>query len=253
MTDDIADRIARLKASTESNLSSSRKEDVQSKLGRTATEVASVQKFLFQVTKVLIWLWWNVGNPVMNMFTMPVFKWVWYKYRALWNRFAMKTDEYGARTFSVRRGAMVIVLTAMSAYLFVDAVELTWDIAVFATTVRTDETVYLFRTDDNSFTYENDDFSVSGCEITAVQAVGEKHHCSDNDSLYFRLNASLFNNMWSMITHRNIFAPFLPDYVAAAVSTGWNQCKITTYGFRARFFRFINWYPELLSTDCVSV
>lgn len=51
------------------------------------------------------------------------------------------------------------------------------------------------------------------------------------------------------MTNRGDF--FYPDYVAATVAPGWQECTITSYGFRAKLFiRRLEIYPELLSVDC---
>jgi hypothetical protein len=72
--------------------------------------------------------------------------------------------------------------------------------------------------------------------------------CTDENSFYFRIRATLFNEIWSLAHGRGLF---FPDYVAASVPLSISECRITSYGVRMKIFmRGMDIYPDLLQTEC---
>lgn len=51
-----------------------------------------------------------------------------------------------------------------------------------------------------------------------------------------------------------VAAMFFPDFVAAAIPVTVSECKITSYGLRAKLFmRGVEVYPDLLASSCTPV
>jgi hypothetical protein len=242
----VSEQIARIKASVDDARKQNRKEDAHSSWGQTTREVTSVQRFAFQVWRVFVWIWDNMALPVFRRVILPTFRLLLSWYIRLWNRIAYRTDEFGARVFSVKRGAAMAIVTGCLLWVSMDILWFAFDAGLYLTTAKHDERVFLFKSEDNSFTIENSDFSVSGCEIEDSNHTKE---CDSEHSIYFRLDNSWFNNAWSLWTNHWWF---MPDYVAAAVATDWEECRVTSYGLRWKPFKFINFYPELLSVRCTS-
>jgi hypothetical protein len=205
-------------------------------------EVHFYQKFVRQFITVLAWIWWNLGNPIFNIFFMPFIKWFIKFYINLWNKFTFYKDAFGNNIFSYKRGAAFVLSTAFALMLIPITLNLAFDTTVYFTTVQ-HKTVYLYKSSDNSF--NDNDFSVAGCNIKPHR---ESFSCKDSDTVYYRVDSSLFNHIWAIFNKHNIF---LPEFVAATVASDWNECKITEYGFRWAFItRNLQQFVKLLEAEC---
>lgn len=72
--------------------------------------------------------------------------------------------------------------------------------------------------------------------------------CTDENSIYFRIRATPFNEAWNVVHHGSLF---FPDYLAAAIPVTVSRCTITTYGIRVKLFmRGTEIYPDLLESSC---
>lgn len=111
-----------------------------------------------------------------------------------------------------------------------------WD----ALTARVGEVVYLQGSQE--FDAETVRHGVKG---------RERQPCSDTDALYYRIDADVFAQLWSLF-HGHAF--FLPDYLAAAVLYETNRRAITSYSLRFRgLIRYLNVYPHLFAVSCHGV
>jgi len=246
---DTGDRVRRLREQVNAANRKRKKENAESWVGRTSHHVQVLQKFFTSVARVAVWLWWNFGNPFLNKFTVPVFMFMAGWYVRIWNKYVFPKDEFGVEHFSVVRGGKLLVGTVVAAVIGWNLLVLSVDATMFVLpwTSQHNETVYLFGTTDNSFA--DDNWSVTGCEI---QAGASDFECSNEDTLYYRIQPNLFNYLWNVSWHGwNPFALFLPEVVGAPVAPGWNECRISAYGIRWKLLvRNLQWYVNLLATDC---
>lgn len=182
-----------------------------------------------------------------KFFILPIWltiKFFWKHYQKLWLRFAFTKNESGKRKFSKAKGILTVGLTIVFLYISFVAVFFVKDLSIYMLTAQRDEVVYLSNAQE--IDPDNNIHSVQGC-IVEVQEDGG-FSCSTENSLYFRIDPTLFSQLW-YITNRGDF--FYPDYIAATIAPGWQECTITSYGFRAKLFiRRLEIYPELLSVDC---
>jgi hypothetical protein len=155
----------------------------------------------------------------------------WYGY--LWDEVVYDADG----KFSKRRaGAMIIVSVAFTWFLAVPIVMFFFHVGIYVLTHRT-ETAYLFNAQE--IDPGSNVHSVQGCHALP---------CSDSESIYYRIEANAFNEVWSLVNGHGFF---FADYVAAAVPVTVSKCEITTYGFRMKLFmRGTDVYPYLLASSC---
>jgi hypothetical protein len=112
-----------------------------------------------------------------------------------------------------------------------------FDLGLYTLTVRKDEVVYL--TNSQEILPQENVHSVQGCHTLP---------CTDENSFYFRIRATAFNEVWSLVHGHGLF---FPDYIAAAVPVSISKCKITSYGVRLKFvMRGMDIYPDVLQTEC---
>lgn len=120
---------------------------------------------------------------------------------------------------------------------FIPAIVFIFHAILYFTTVKRDEIVYL--TNSQEILPHENEHSVQGCHGLP---------CTDQNSIYFRIRATNFNEAWSILSGRGLF---FPDYVAASVPVAVSRCKITSYGLRIKLLmRGLDIYPDLLQTEC---
>lgn len=167
---------------------------------------------------------------------------MWKHYRKIWDRFAYATID-DQRVFSRKRGAYTLIGTFLTLWFAISITSFVWHTTLYIATARVDEVVYLSNAQE--IAPDENIFSVQGCEATVA---GETFSCSEDESLYFRIEPSEFAQVWSILSRGNFF---YPDYVAAPIAPGWQKCVITSYGFRMKtMIRSWEIYPELLSARC---
>ena len=197
--------------------------------------------------EALVTFFYTIYAFFRTYFFIPIWKVVkffWGYYQKVWLKFAYKTNENGKRRFSKAKGTAVFVSSVLVLFIAYNALFVLKDATMYALTVQSDEIVYLSNAQEVDA--ENNIHSVQGC-IVAMQDDGS-FSCSTENSLYFRIEPSLFAHAWYLTNRGDIF---YPDYVAATIAPGWQECTITSYGFRAKLFiRRLQIYPELLSVDC---
>ena len=168
----------------------------------------------------------------------PVTPWLWRPVRALWNRLVYIEDEYKNRRLSKRRATYFVAASLVFAwFILIPLLGFLFDVGLYLATVKRDEVVYL--TNSQEIMPEDNVHSVQGCYELP---------CTDENSFYFRIRATLFNEVWSVVHGRGLF---FPDYVAASVPLSISQCTITSYGVRLKLImRGVDIYPDLLKTEC---
>lgn len=188
----------------------------------------------------LAMLMWRVIGPVYYFGRFIVMNMFWKYYKPLWDKFAYVGNP---KTFSKTRGAATMAGSLVGLWMMYNVSFFVVDLALYVATARVDEVVYLSNAQE--IVPDDNIFSVQGCE--AVEA-GEAFSCSEDESLYFRIQPTTFAQVWSVVNRGNFF---YPDYIAAPIAPGWQKCVITSYGFRMKtMIRRWEIYPELLSARC---
>lgn len=205
--------------------------------GRTQYNLTALHKFVFQFVLAVSWIYAHVIRPVARILFKPV-TWLWRFYRFLWDKVVYYEDSYQNRQFSKTRAGVFLLLSAVFAwYVFVPLVVFICHALLYFSTVKRDEIVYL--TNSQEIIPHENEHSVQGCHALP---------CTDQNSIYFRIRASNFNEAWSILSGRGLF---YPDYVAASVPVAVSHCKITSYGLRIKLLmRGLDIYPDLLKTEC---
>ena len=144
------------------------------------------------------------------------------------------------RTACSPSGARRILVAAslvFAWFILIPLLGFLFDVGLYLATAKRDEVVYL--TNSQEIMPEDNVHSVQGCYELP---------CTDENSFYFRIRATLFNEVWSVVHGRGLF---FPDYVAASVPLSISQCTITSYGVRLKLImRGADIYPDLLKTEC---
>lgn len=181
--------------------------------------------FIQQVIRSAVWVWQKPLRPFR-----VVLQWIYSTYVSMWKRFTRVDGE-----FSPKRGGIMVLSTAALIWMIPTLLMLSFQMTMYMATY-TKERVYLFHAteiypDDNIWT-------VRGCEMV---------NCA-TESLYFRVQPTLFNQLWSY-THK--FGPFLADDVASGVPPGKTECEVISYGIRVKtFMRRFEIYPDAISVIC---
>jgi hypothetical protein len=234
---DLDNDVERLKQRMDQRAYQARKEEAGSWRHRTQEDLSAMQSFIAALSGFLLGIYRRVLAP-LGRGLARVTPWLWRPLRALWNRFVYVEDQYKNRMLSKRRAAGFVAAGLVFAwYVFVPMVVFLYDLGLYLLTVKHDEVVYL--TNSQEIIPEENVHSVQGCHQLP---------CTDANSFYFRIRATLFNEVWSIAHGRGLF---FPDYVAASVPLSISQCKITSYGVRLKFvMRGMDIYPDLLRTEC---
>jgi hypothetical protein len=142
---------------------------------------------------------------------------------------------YSDGKFTLKKFALSLVAFIVASYIILNSMDFMWEGTKYLFTVKKDEIVFL--SDSNEIS--DDVYNVKGCEAET---------CSVENSLYFRIEADAFAQVWSLTNKGTIF---FPDYISAIVAPGINKCKITSYGTRWKFLiRHWNIYPRILDIKC---
>jgi hypothetical protein len=212
----------------------------QSDVGRAQRELTALGRFWSQVVHSCGWIYARLIAPI----TWRVYRgllWLFARYRALWARCVYAKDAYGDPEFSKARGGMMILATIAACYLIYGVATVAGTLPWYLFTVRHDEQLYLSNSQNLSGQAEGRDIhEVYGCETLP---------CTDQNTVTFRVRASWFDEVWSVLHHG---ALFYPGYVAAAVNPVVNRCVITSYGIRRKFLvRAWELYPDLVQVECM--
>lgn len=237
MSDDLRDEVERLKKKIDSRAYQDRKEEAGSWTHRAQEDLSALQTFLAAIGGILRWMVDGVLAPAGRAL-VRIAPWIARPVRALWNRLVYFEDEYRNRRLSKRRAAWFVVASFVFAwFILIPMLEFIFDLGLYLVTVKHDEVVYL--TNSQEIIPEDNVHSVQGCHDLP---------CTDENSFYFRIRATLFNEVWSVVHGRGLF---FPDYVAASVPLSISQCTITSYGMRLKLImRGMDIYPDLLKTEC---
>lgn len=232
MPETLEQRIARLQQSTETFKYETEKKRKTSSAGRLSKDVTSFQKFFFQVVSAFIWIFKRGVEPFIRWSYGPL-SYILTLYIRFWTKCVYIKDEYNIPIFSqVRAGLTVLGTVGFLYFLAIPLLSFLADSAIYATTAQVDEKIYLNGSQqlDNEGTH-----AVEGCSILP---------CSDSDSLYFRTNTSVFNDVWSIVHRGHLF---YPDQVASGIPYDISECTITSYGIRNRWLNHTGLsYPSLL-------
>jgi hypothetical protein len=233
MPETLAERIKKAREEARREAERQKEFAYQSSAANLGRNVTAATWFLAQIAMGAQWIWSRVVSPGMRVIRRPIW-WLAKQYIRVWDRVVIVKDPFGKPTFSKTRAGLMILATAFAWwYLVGPFFDLAIDAAVYAATVQSDESVILLSSQEIN-TAENT-HAVEGC----LQIP-----CSDRNAVYFRVKYSLFNNLWSLTHFRGVFRP---DFIAAAVASGYQRCVITSYGLRwSLIVRNLNIFPELL-------
>lgn len=206
-------------------------------LARTIREnvfFVALATFFVQFAVGLSWVWETLLWPVLR----PIwrgFKWLFRRYMRLWDRVVyLKTGH-----FSRVRAGLMVTATLIALYLFVPVVVFVGEAMLFIVTYDSEE-VYLTGSQEID-TVENI-HNVKGCETA---------NCTPETALYYRVQDSTLNSVWSWVVH---WQPFYADFVAASAGSGFSKCTVKSYGVRWRILtRNLEWYPNMLEASCTPV
>lgn len=203
---------------------------------RAEADLRAFGRFTYQLGTGFLWVRRWVLAPIWRS-VWRTWLWLFGRYRRLWAYAVHKRLPDGRLLFSkTRAGLMVLATGGFLWFGLLDALDFAWDCGVYGLTAKVDEHIYLNGSQElNAWTGTH---AIKGCRELP---------CSDDDAIYFRANGGWFNNLWSL-THGKGF--FLPEYIGAALSSNTDKCVITSYGFRFRFLRYVNVYPDLLAVTC---
>ncbi len=234
---ELLDEVRRLKQKMDERAQAARKEEAASWTHRTREDLSTLQAFLARVAGILAWIYRRILRPLDRIVVVPAI-WLWCLLRAMWNRLVYVEDEHRNRRLSKRRAALFAVSAFVIAwYVLVPTLVFLFDVGLYLATAKRDEVVFL--TNSQEIIPEDNVHSVQGCHQLP---------CTDENSFYFRIRATLFNEVWSLVHGRGLF---FPDYVAASVPLSISECRITSYGVRVKIFmRGMDIYPDLLQTEC---
>jgi hypothetical protein len=233
-----AERLQRTAEATEQELRRKQKATTAASVGRHFT---SLQDAFGKTVDGARWFWSTVLVPIAtHRWVGAVFRW----YGRLWRKAVYRRDADGDAQLSKSRATAMVLGTGVALWFLPAFVAGTlgfvWDSVWMATTYRSNDTWYLGKSQE--LDYVNNVFSAQGCESV---------NCSDQTSIYFRIEPSLAHHLWSLVRNRNIF---FPEFVAAGIQNDVNKCRVVAYGARWKFL-VRNWdmYPQILAVDCVPV
>ena len=234
---DLKNEIEKLRAKIDDNAYRAAKTEAASFSARRRGDVTLMNRFLAQLVLAASWIYQSILRPVGRLAAFPLrhlFRW----YRLLWDKVVYVEDKYKNRMFSKTRAG--VFLTASLVFLWfilLPALMFLFDLGLYLATVKHDEVVYL--TNSQEIIPEENVHSVQGCHQLP---------CTDENSVYFRIRGTLFNEAWSLVHGHGLF---FPDYIAAAVPLSISKCTITTYGVRIKLvMRGMDIYPDVLQTEC---
>lgn len=247
MTDPLNIRFERIQDSIRDSLYNSKKQYDQSTVGKLHADLTLWAKFWYTLSSAAIWLYHKLIYPITRRLWRLV-KWISVKYRDVWMKIVYKADQYGVLRFSKVRGGLTILATVILIYILYGVLTISVTLPWYFVTVKHDEILYLSNYSaveghhGSSRVKINEVYEITGCETI---------NCSDQDTVSFRVEASWFNEVWSVLHNA---ALYYPDYVAAAVSPVVNRCTITSYGIRKKFLvRYWELHPDILQVRCVPV
>ena len=233
-----AERLKRTVEATEDEIRRTHKKTAAASVGRHVTSMHDAGLRAFAGAR---WLWSDVLVPIAtHRWVGAVFRW----YGRLWRKVAYRRDADGDPQLSKSRASAMVAGTLVALWFLPAFVAGTlgfvWDLGWMATTYRSNETWYLGKSEE--LDYINNVFSAQGCASV---------NCTDQTSIYFRIEPSLAHHLWSLVRNRNIF---FPEFVAAGIQNDVNKCHVSAYGARWKLL-VRNWgmYPQILSVECVPV
>ncbi len=191
--------------------------------------------FWYQVGRAVVYLWEKSkpGLRWLNRFFGWFFRW----YVRQWQKVVYRKVG-DVKVFSTPRASAMVVFTLWYALFgFYPTVLFVWE-AFWYTVSSETETIYTNGSQEID-PPDGDVWSIKGCESLP---------CSDQNAIYYRVKATLFHHVYSLVTRGQFF---LPDYVAAPVPSTLTRCRIHHYFFRVKFLmRNLNIYPLALSITC---
>lgn len=227
-----------MQAATDKAKLEAKKAYKRSALGQTHENISRAATAFNRAAQTVGWLYENVVQPVAHV-TEPYLGWAWRRYAKLWNRVTMVKDEFGDEQFSKKRAGMMVIgtlaATIAAPTVVTETAAFTWEAGWMASTYHHSD---LYLSNAQEIDHANDLWSVTGCEQLP---------CTDENSIYFRIQPSLLHNLWSLGANHNLF---FADNVAGAIPQGVSKCSIGTYGLRGRFLvRNLQWYPQLMRVN----
>ena len=238
--DDLLKEAQRLQEAIGQSSYDRQKKKDQSKIGRIRGDIAELSGFFNQLAQAGSWIYNNVIKPVAERVPGPVMSVARAYKHHIWDRLVYAHDQYDTPYFSKKRAAGVLTATFLALACVPTAARVALDTGLYTATAHVDEKIYL--TDPDEIFPALNIHSVRGCHELP---------CDESNSIYFRVEPRLFNEIWSLTNRGGLF---YPDYVASAVPPGMNQCVATSYGIRSKpYVTYTDKYPDLLAAKCQPV
>lgn len=245
MTEKLSPTAKRLKEQHEKRQFERERVESKSTLSAVAHEVHVTAKFITNLTNVLVWIWTRFLAPFAWIFSWPLIQWFVGKYIAIWNKVTHYKDKYGNDKFSRKKGIMMVLATLAVIYTAGNVAQLGLDWVIYSNT-KEERTVWLSLPQE---IYPGANiFSVQGCSISPGYEESDVIECDSDNSLYFRVRPTIFNQLWSIGHGKGIF---FPELIVSPIGASWSKCVTVSYNIRLKFFMGISdWYPDLLDARC---
>jgi hypothetical protein len=201
-----------------------------STVGVVQAKVTRFSRLTYQFTSAATWIYQKMLQPVYRVTSAPA-KWLWKQYLLFWEYYTTRDGKFSR----VRAGGLLAGTIAFGYFLFMPLLGFFFDAGMYVLTVHRDERI--FMTSSQEIYPGANEHQAQGCHSLP---------CSDSNAIYFRIRATMFNEVWSILHGRGLF---FPDIVATIPLN--SQCTITSYGVRIKLFmRGTDIYPDLLKTEC---
>lgn len=243
MSEDLNDRIKRLRDQTTS-VRHERKMDARySRQAKMRDDIQHSGRFLSQAWQGILWLYEWVFQPIFRFLVLKA-RWIWAQYMKLWSLVVYRRTVDNVLLFSKTRAGLMILGSGIFAWWIL----FPWIILPLSECLLLEGPLYLFTAHVNEEVYLLGSQEINSHTGAHTIEGCKELPCDDQDAIYFRTDNSLFNNLWSLSHGRGVF---FPEYVGAAVPYTTSKCTITSYGVRFRLTtRFMNIYPTMLSVSC---
>lgn len=188
-----------------------------------------LKSFIRLILSIFAFVWGVIGAPLRFIGRQLARLLAWYK--RIWVKFTH--NKYGE--FVYKRG-LIMAVSSLAALVIIPTVLCLLLRTTYYLATYKKEKIYLIQSEE-IYPTENT-WAVRGCYT---------QNCDSENSLYYRIEPSLFHQLWSLSHEGSIF---LPDAIGSSVPTGMTQCEVVSYGIRLRILMIFNIYPNILKINC---
>jgi hypothetical protein len=237
-TDDLLAQVKALAAQTSQETHARKIETKYSRQARVQSDLRKGWRFAYQLWVGFMWMRKWFIRPAVHAL-IEVVKFIIHWYRWLWSWVVYKRTEDNVLILSkTRAGLMFCATVFFCGWMAFNTAEMVWDAGIYTFTVRHDEELYLFGSQEID-------------PITNMHNIegADKLPWTPEDSMYFRAQGGWFADLWTIFHGKGFL--YWPENVGAAVPYGYNWCHVTYYGWRLRMWGVKNSYMRILYLSCV--